>query len=162
MFLEAASLLNYRLDWTVILNDITQEKKSWDTRETKLSSSIVWRVAWKKPCPHFRVWLRRINRTVDLIKKHPWQKTKTPPAGQKRNRGWIIPPRLRKDLKSRTHMKALTQAQRHVEKSPYKRELYAQGRNSTVLDYHPPTKKRNFQRTLMMVWNVYSIITGYP
>ena len=28
VFLEVASLLNHRLEWTVILNDITQDKKN--------------------------------------------------------------------------------------------------------------------------------------
>ena len=50
----------------------------------------------------------------------------------------------------------------HVVKTPYKRELYAQERKYTGLHYHPSTKKRNFQRTVVMAWNGCSETTGDP
>ena len=73
---------------------------SWETRATKLTISIGWGRAWRKPCLHFRVWLRRSNEMEDLIKNDPCQKTKTPPSGQTRNRGWINPSRYLKELKA--------------------------------------------------------------
>ena len=67
--------------------------RSWETRATKLSSYIGWRGAWRKPCLHFRVWLRRSNKMADLIKDDYWQKTKTPSADQNRNMRRISPSR---------------------------------------------------------------------
>ena len=61
--------------------------RSWETRSTKMSSFIGWRGAWRKPCLHFRVWLRRSKEMVDLRKNNPGQKEKNPPAGQNRNKG---------------------------------------------------------------------------
>ena len=37
---------------------------------------------------------------VDLRKNGPYKKTKTPPAGQNRNRGYIKPSRVGKELKT--------------------------------------------------------------
>ena len=74
--------------------------RSWETRATKLSSSIGWRGAWMKLCLHFKVWLRRNNKMADLRKNDPRKKKKTPPAGQTRNMGSIKPSRDRKESKA--------------------------------------------------------------
>ena len=66
----------------------------------KLSSYIRWRGAWRNPCIHLIVWLRRSNDMVDLSKNNPGKKMKTHPSGQTRNRVWINPSRYGKELKA--------------------------------------------------------------
>ena len=70
----------------------------WEKRETKLSSSIGWRGAWRNPCTHFRVDTEQQNGGPQ--KNGPWQKMKTPPEGQTSNRRWIKPSRYGKDMKA--------------------------------------------------------------
>ena len=42
-FIEVANLLNYLVEWTVILNESLRTKmRSWKTISTKLSSYIRW------------------------------------------------------------------------------------------------------------------------
>ena len=92
VFPEVASLLNSYIEHTVILNDVTHDKiRSWEMKETKLSSYIGWRVVWRKPCLYFRVWLRFCNKIMELIKNKPCLKKKTTPAGQTSNMGCTKP-----------------------------------------------------------------------
>ena len=67
--------------------------RSWEIRATTLSIYIVWRGAWSKTCPNFRVWLRPSNKIVDLRKDYPCKKTKTLSEYKVRNSGWINPSR---------------------------------------------------------------------
>ena len=88
--MEVASLLNVRVKRTVILNDINQDNnKVLEDKSKKNSSSVVFILVWSKPCLHFRVWLRWSNKVLDLRKSAPWNKIKTLPAVQTRNRVWI-------------------------------------------------------------------------
>ena len=88
IFPEVTSLLNSCVERTVILNEIPQDnKKSLSDEREKNSSYIGWRGAWRKPCLHFRLWLRRSNKMVEIRKNDPWQKIKTLSAGQTRSRG---------------------------------------------------------------------------
>ena len=48
----------------------------------------------------FKKWLRQSNEMVDLRTKDPWQKSKTLPLGQTRNKVWIKPSRDVNELKS--------------------------------------------------------------
>ena len=73
----------------------------WERRAIKMSSYIGWRGAWRKPCIHNKMWLRFSNEMMDLRKNDPREKTKSPPAGQTKNRVWINPSRDRNYLKAR-------------------------------------------------------------
>ena len=99
---------------------------------------------------------------VDLRKNDPWQKIKTLPAGQTRNRRLVKPSRDVKEFKYRPLPYALRNWQRHAVNTPQKSELYAQVIKSSGIHYHPPTRKWNFWNTLMIAWNGCSWITGDP
>ena len=96
---------------------------------------------------------------VDLRKKYSWHKIKTLLVDQTRNRRWIKPSIDRNELKDILLTWVLRQGRRRAVKTPHKEESNTEGRKSTGLRYHPPTRKRNFRRTLMIIVNGYLKIT---
>ena len=44
---------------------------------------------------------------------------------------------------------------------PHKEDVYAKGRKYRGPYYHPPTRKQNFHRTIMMAWNGSSYNKSY-
>ena len=92
---------SYRVERTVILNDITQDKNKVlgdENNETVKFHRLV--KSMKKSVSIFQSVLRRSNEMVYLSKNDPWQKSKTPPEGQIVNRVWIDPSIYLKEFKS--------------------------------------------------------------
>ena len=94
MFTEVASLLNYRVKQTVIINNITQDKyKVLGDNINKTFKLHRLEMSTEESVSIFQIVVEAEKKIVDISKNDPWQKAKNLPAGQTRNRGWIIPSR---------------------------------------------------------------------
>ena len=72
VFLDMTSLLNSHVEITVIQNYITQDNnKLMEDESNKTAKFNGCIVLWENPSLHFIVWLRRINKMVDLIESAP-------------------------------------------------------------------------------------------
>ena len=135
--------------------------RSWEKIATKLSSYIVWRGSRKKKCLQFRVWLRQSNKMVDLSKKN-LEENENPTSSSNKEQGMDKAIKKRKMVKSQPIAIGVETEAEACKKHTQKINLYAHGRKSTGLHYHPPTRKWNVQRTLIMAWNRCLKTTRYP
>ena len=161
--MEVASLLNYRVERTVIINDITQDNNKVLGDESNKT------VKFQRLKRSMEEAVSTFQSVVDeeRLNRKP-QKKRTLVENEKPIRRSNQEQRMDKSIKRQKGVEGqpislgVDAGSKTCGENPYKRELYAQRRKSTGLNYHPPTRKQSFQRNLTMAWNGCSKTMGVP
>ena len=81
---DVTSLLNYRVEWTVILNDTTQDNNK--VLGDEIQKTIKFHSLEREAVSTFQSVIEAEQQNFGPQKKDPWQKMKTSPPAQTRNR----------------------------------------------------------------------------
>ena len=143
--MDMTSLLNYRVEWTVILNETTQDKNKVlkDKRNETVKFHRLDR-GIEEAVTTFQSVVEADQRNGGPQKKRPLEENENPAIRSNKEYGMNQAINRCKGVQSRpigVGVEAREEACGDPPPPPQKRELYTQGRDSTVSHYHQPISK---------------------